>query len=139
MRLFVALIIIFWGCWNLFEKIALFYGTPWQTIFAFLIWTALLFLPFTIVALFKKQGKNGFKISKLVWFWIFLAVFTDLVALLAFRYSLLMGSTGIVVAATSVYPIVTIILSAIFLKEKISKWQYLGVGIVCLGLFLLSL
>jgi len=135
----VILIVLFWGIWGFVEKLALFNGTPWQTLFAFLFWTALFFLPFTIIMLYRKQGWNGFKISRKVWFWIFFAVITDLLAVLAFRYALLKGPTGIIIAVTAVYPLVTVLLSRIFLKEKISKLQYTGVGIVCLGLFLLSL
>lgn len=135
----IVLIIIFWGIFGLVERLALFYGSPLQTIFAFLAWTALIFLPLTVLILWGKEGKNSFKISKWVWFWTFIAVLSDLLAILALRFALLRSPAGIVIAATAVYPIITIILSAIFLKEKISKWQYGGVGIVCLGLFLLSL
>jgi len=135
----IILIIFFWGAWSLIEKIVLSSGSPWQTLFAFLVWTAALFLPFTVVMLWKKQGRNGFKISRLVWFWIFLAVFSDLVAILALRYALLKNPAGIVIAVTAIYPLITAMLSVIFLKEKVSHWQYAGIGIVCLGLFLLSI
>jgi transporter family protein len=139
MAILIILIIIFWGIWGFFEKLALLSGSPWQTLFAFLFWTAILFLPFTIFMLWKKQGKEGFKIVSPVWMWIFIAVLSDLVAVLALRYSLLSGPTGIVIAVTAVYPIVTAALSIIFLKEKISKWQYVGILIVCVGLFFLSI
>lgn len=139
MTLLITLIVFFWGIWGFVEKLALFYGSPWQTLFSFLVWTAALFLPFTVIMLFKKQGRAGFKINHWVWIWIFLAVSTDLLAVLALRYAFLAGSTGIVMAVTAIYPIITAILSVMFLKEKISKWQYLGIGIVCLGLFLLSI
>ncbi len=139
MAFLIVLIILLWGAWGLVEKVALFFGSPWQTLFAFLAWTALLFLPFAIIVLFKKQGRDGFKINRLVWFWIFVAVFTDLIALLALRYAFLKSPTGIVIAVTATYPIITAILSVIFLKEKISKWQYAGIGIICIGLVLLSI
>jgi transporter family protein len=139
MWVLVILIVLFWGVWGFVEKLALLSGTPWQTLFTFLFWTALLFLPFTLTMLYKKQGWKGFKISRWVWFWIFFAVITDLLAVLAMRYALLRGPTGIIIAVTAIYPLVTVILSRIFLKEKMSDWQYAGVGIVCLGLFLLSL
>lgn len=139
MAFLITLIIIFWGIWGFAEKIALLNGLPLQTLFAFLVWTAILFLPFTIIMLWKKQGKTGFKISKGVWLWIFFAVITDLAAVFALRYALLESSTGIVIATTAIYPIITAILSVIFLKEKLSKWQYAGILTVCVGLFLLSI
>ncbi len=139
MTFLMVLMVLFWGIWGFAEKLALFYGSPWQTLFAFLIWTAIIFLPFTIAMLWKKQGRSGFKINSRVWFWIFLAVLTDLIAVLALRYALLKNPTGIVIAVTAIYPIITVILSVFFLKERISKWQYFGIGIVCLGLFLLSI
>jgi len=138
MAVLIISIIIFWGVWGFFEKLALLSGSPWQTLFAFLFWTAVLFLPFTILMLWKKQGRAGFKIVPSVWAWIFIAVLSDLVAVLALRYALLSGPTGIVIAVTAIYPIVTALLSVIFLKEKISRWQYLGIIIICVGLFLLS-
>jgi len=138
MAFLIILIVFFWGIWGFVEKFALFYGSPWQTMFAFLVCTAVLFLPFTVIMLLKKQGRVGFKINHWVWIWIFLAVFTDLLAVLALRFAFLNGATGIVIAVTAIYPIITAILSVMFLNEKISKWQYFGIGIVCLGLFLLS-
>ncbi len=135
----IILVIVFWGVWGLIEKLALSYGSPWQTLFIFLLWTAVLFLPFGVLMLWKNQGRAGFKIKKWVWFWILVAVFSDLVAILALRFALLGGSTGIVMATTAVYPLITVILSVIFLNEKLSRRQYRGIMFVCLGLFLLSL
>ncbi len=139
MAILIILIIVFWGIWGFAEKVALLSGSPWQTLFAFLFWTAVFFLPFTVIMLWKKQGRGGFKILPPIWIWIFVAVLSDLVAVLALRYALLKGPTGVVIAVTAVYPIITVALSVFFLKEKISKWQYIGILIVCSGLFLLSL
>lgn len=139
MTFLAILIIFFWGVWGLFEKLALMSGSPLQTLFAFLCWTTALFLPFAIFMLWKKQGKTGFKIPLKIWIWIFIAVLSDLVAVFALRFALLKSPAGIVLAVTAIYPIVTAILSVLVLREKISKWQYVGIFIICIGLFLLSL
>ena len=59
-------------------------------------------------------------------------------ALILFFYALTKGDASVVAPATSAYPVVTVIGSALFLSEKITLVRGLGTGLVVLGVVLLS-
>ncbi len=118
---------------------ALFHGNPWQTLFAFLTVSALAFMPVAAFFLYKLHGREGFQISKWVWLWALVAVATNGLAVIAFRYALLREGAGMVVALTAAYPIVTAVLSTIFLKESLGWVGYLGIIITIFGVYLISL
>ena len=128
-----------WGVWGIAEKMALAHGNPWQTLFAFLTWSAVAFTPAAAYFLYKFNGKTGFQINKLVWVWAFVAVASNGLAVIAFRYALLREGAGLVVALTAAYPIVTAIISTIFLKESLGWVGYLGIILTCAGVYLISL
>jgi transporter family protein len=134
----IAVVIIFWGLWGFAEKKALEHGTPWQTLFVSLAWKTIFSLPIITLTLYLNKGISGFSISKLVWFWMFVAVATNGVAIVLIRFALKKGGAGIIIALTSVYPIVTAILAFIFLNERLSFMQYAGIGITTLGVVFLD-
>jgi transporter family protein len=135
----IAAVIVMWGIWGIAEKMALFKGNPWQTLFAFLSWSALVFTPTVAYFLYKFHGKLGFQINKWVWLWAFIAVASNGLAVIAFRYALLREGAGMVVALTAAYPIMTAILSTIFLKESLGWVGYFGIILTCFGVYLISL
>ena len=135
----IAAVIVMWGIWGIAEKMALFKGNPWQTLFAFLSWSALVFTPTVAYFLYKFHGKLGFQINKWVWLWAFIAVASNGLAVIAFRYALLREGAGMVVALTASYPIMTAILSTIFLKESLGWVGYFGIILTCFGVYLISL
>lgn len=135
----ITAVILMWGIWGLAEKMALFNGNPWQTLFAFLAWSAVVFTPAAAYFLFKFHGKESFHINKWVWIWAFVAVLSNGLAVIAFRYALLRGGAGMVVALTAAYPVITAILSTIFLKESLGWVGYLGIILTCAGVYLISL
>jgi transporter family protein len=59
-------------------------------------------------------------------------------ALILFFYALTKGDASQVAPATSAYPIVTVIGSALFLSEKITLVRGVGTGLVVAGVVLLS-
>lgn len=59
-------------------------------------------------------------------------------ALILFFYALTKGPASQVTPATSAYPIVTVIGSALFLSEKITLVRGVGTALVILGVVLLS-
>jgi len=135
----IAAVIVMWGIWGIAEKMALFKGNPWQTLFAFLSWSALVFTPTVAYFLYKFHGKLGFQINKWVWLWAFIAVASNGLAVIAFRYALLREGAGMVVALTAAYTIMTAILSTIFLKESLGWVGYFGIILTCFGVYLISL
>ncbi len=131
-------VVILWGLWGFAEKKALQHGTPWQTLFISLFWKTVFSFPVIALILYLDKGVPGFSISKLVWLWMLVAVFVNGVAIILIRFALKKGGAGIVIALTSVYPIVTAILAFVFLKEYLTLTQYLGIGITTLGVIFLD-
>jgi drug/metabolite transporter (DMT)-like permease len=60
-------------------------------------------------------------------------------ASLAYFYSLKHGKAGVTTALTSMYPIITLILSMVFLKEQLTIRQWFGMGFAILSFILLSI
>ena len=55
-----------------------------------------------------------------------------------FLHAVNMGKVSVVASLTAVYPVVTILLAAIILKEKITSIQYIGIFFATTGVALLS-
>jgi uncharacterized membrane protein len=70
--------------------------------------------------------------------WAAATAFAASSALILFFYALTKGPASQVTPATSAYPIVTVIGSALFLGEKITLVRGIGTGLVILGVVLLA-
>jgi transporter family protein len=55
-----------------------------------------------------------------------------------FLHAVDLGKVSVVASLTAVYPVVTILLAAIILKEQISHLQYVGIFMAMTGVILLS-
>lgn len=136
--LLIAIVIVFWGLWGFAEKKALEHGTPWQTLFVSLAWKTVFSLPVITLMLYFNEGSRGFSINKLVWFWMIISVLINGVAIILIRFVLLKRGAGIIIALTSIYPVVTAVLALIFLEEFLTTTQWTGIGITTLGAILLN-
>lgn len=70
--------------------------------------------------------------------WAAVTAFAAASSLILFFYALTKGPASQVTPATSAYPIVTVIGSALFLGEKITLVRGIGTALVVLGVVLLS-
>jgi uncharacterized membrane protein len=70
--------------------------------------------------------------------WAAVTAFAAAAALILFFYALTKGPASTVTPATSAYPIVTVIGSALFLAEKLTLVRGIGTALVILGVVLLS-
>jgi uncharacterized membrane protein len=70
--------------------------------------------------------------------WAAVTAFAAAAALILFFYALTTGPASQVTPATSAYPVVTVIGSALFLSEKITLIRGVGTGLVIAGVVLLS-
>lgn len=126
--------IVFWGLWGFFSKLAvskigfhagLYYAI---TLFAF-ITTYLLFTKQLLPLNFNSQG---------ILFALLAGVSGGTATI--FLYLLLgKNPAGLVVAVTALYPIVTLILSMIFLKESLTLPQTMGFILAMAALILMNL
>ena len=126
--------ILFWGLWGFFSKLAvskigfhagLYYAV---TLFTFIA-TYLFFTKQLFPLNFGSQG-------------IFFALLAGISGGTAtiFLYALLAKNpAGLVVAITALYPIITLILSMIFLKETLTLPQTVGFFLALVALVLMNL
>jgi bacterial/archaeal transporter family protein len=60
------------------------------------------------------------------------------VGFLCFLHALTVGSVSVVATLTALYPVVTILLAAVFLRESITLTQVAGLGLAIVSVVLLS-
>lgn len=70
--------------------------------------------------------------------WSAAAGFVNFVGFLAFFAAIEKGKVSTVIAMSSLYPVITILLSVLFLQEKISTREGLGIACALLAGFLLG-
>ena len=124
---------IFWGIWGAFIEIPEKAGFP--ATMGYIVW-ALTMIPCAIVALMIVKWKLETDLrSMLLGSAIgFLGAGGQLLLFQALRD----GPAYIVFPFVSLFPVLTIILSVIFLKEKTGKRQWTGIIIALLAIFFLS-
>ena len=72
-------------------------------------------------------------------FWAFLTDILGGVGNLAFFQALVKGGKASVVApVTALFPMVTVILALVFLKERLGRVQWVGLGLAFVAIYLLS-
>lgn len=135
MIIYTLLAVLFWGLWAFFSKIATKYNHPVViTFFIYLIGPL-----FSIWLVFLIQKKNiaiNWNFKGLLF--IIFVIITGIFASIFYNTALTKGSVSIVTTLTSLYPIVTIILSLIFLNEQITITQIIGFVLVFSGAILLN-
>ena len=113
---------VWWGLWGLFSKLASNYSKPKQ---ALLFQTAGV-LAFAIVVLFMEKFR--FEWSVPGFSWAALGGFFAFIGFLTFFAALDQGKASTVVTLSALYPLITILLSMLFLHERLTPRQ--GIGIV---------
>ena len=129
--LYALITMVTWGVWGAFSD-----QPDYPATLTYVVW-ALSMVPCALVALWNIGFKLDFR-KKSVW----LSMGVGLLGAggqLALFQALKYGPGYLVVPMISVAPIVTVILSAIFLKERVSRLGYVGillafVAIVCFSL-----
>jgi transporter family protein len=121
--MYAGMTVLAGGAWGFFSKLASTHSLPRQT----LLFQAVGVLAFAILVLFIERftiewSPQGFG-------WSAAAGFVNFVGFLAFFAAIEKGKVSTVIALSSLYPVVTIVLSVIILREKISLRE--GCGISC--------
>ena len=132
--LFYALITtIFWGVWGAFIEIPEKAGFP--ATLGYIVWSVTMILP-ALVAL----GLTGWKLNrgKKAIFYGLLVGFTGSAGQLILFQALRSGPAYLVFPLVSLSPLITILLSIVFLKEKTSRKAWTGIGLALVAIPLLS-
>lgn len=130
--IYSALTVLCWGLWGVFSKLASNYSRPRQT----LLFQAVGVMVFALVVLAMEQ----FQIQRTpVGFgWSAAAGFVNFVGFLFFFAAIEKGKVSTIIALSSLYPVITIVLSILLLHEKITAREGLGIGLALAAGWLLA-
>jgi transporter family protein len=133
--LFSGLAVIMWGLWGFFGKLALEWEmTPITLFLAEVFMSTVLSMPI----LFTILRRQDVYLPHVSWNIFGLISGAGLALGLLFYYMALeKGQVSIVIPLTAIYPIVSVFLGYVILKEKPSTLQWIGVFLVVLGAVLL--
>jgi transporter family protein len=129
--------IVLWGTWGLVSKIAsagvdayvnqLLYTAGLAPLLIFVAWTV------------HKHSQDKGKGRRAGVFWAFLTGILGGVGNLAFFQALVKGGNASVVApVTALFPMVTVLLALLFLKERLGRVQWVGLALAFVAIYLLS-
>ena len=120
------------GLWGFFPKIAVKYISPRSAL------------------IYEVMG--GVVVAALTWFGMskgiehdvrgvapaFITGVVGYLGMFFFLHAVDLGKVSVVASLTAVYPVLTILLAAMILREQMTSVQYVGIGMALAGLILLS-
>ena len=132
--------IVLWGTWGLVSKIAsagvgayanqLLYSIGIVPLLAFAAWT---------VWKRRSEASETREARRIGVFWAFLTGILGGVGNLVFFQAMVVGGKASVVApVTALFPVVTVLLALIFLKERLGRVQWLGLALAFVAVYMLS-
>ena len=129
---YAAFTVMAWGVWGFCSKLASNHTRPRQT----LLFQAIGVLGFALVILALERFRVEW--SPAGFGWSFAAGFVNFIGFLAFFAAVEKGKVSTVISLSSLYPVITITLSVLFLHEKITPREGLGIGFALLAGWLLA-
>ena len=136
--------IALWGAWGLVSKIASAGVDPYvnQLLFTAGIAPLLIFVAWKVSR--QSTERNGNSQTKLQrrgngTFWAFLTGILGGVGNMAYFQAMVKGGkASVVTPVTALFPMVTVVLALIFLKERLGRIQWLGLALAFVAIYLLS-
>ena len=130
--------IALWGAWGLVSKVAsdgvdvyanqLLYTVGLAPLMLFVAWTV-----------WKRSPRESTRERRKGIFWAFLTGILGGLGNLAFFQALVKGGEASIVApVTALFPMVTVLLAVLFLKERIGRTQWMGLALAFVAIYLLS-
>jgi len=134
--IYFILILLAWGLWGFFGKYALKFINPTSLILFETIGAIVIQL---IVVIFLFYYKYKFDTNPTgITFAVLTALF-GVIGTILFFFTLSKTKASILVPLTALYPLVTIVLSFVFLKEKVTLIQGIGIVLAIIAGVLLSI
>ena len=130
--LYSFLTLLCWGLWGVFSKLASNYSRPRQT----LLFQAVGVVVFAVMVLFMERFQ--IQRSPIGFGWSLAAGFINFAGFLAFFAAIEKGKVSTIIALSSLYPVVTILLSILLLHEKITRREGLGIALALTAGWLLA-
>ncbi len=126
--------VVFWGVWGFESKLLVDRASPYT---GQVLYTFGLVIP-AVIVLFSRKRFAGTRRGR----GFFYAVLTGLlggIGNIAFFVALTKGNASVVVPLTSLSPLVTVLVGVVALKESMREFQYLGLVLALIAIYLLSL
>ena len=130
--------IVLWGLWGLVSKVAsngvdvyvnqLLYTVGLAPLMVFVGWTV-----------YRHSPREDAKARRKGVFWAFLTGILGGLGNLAFFLALVKGGEASIVSpVTALFPMVTVLLAVVFLRERLGRTQWVGLGMAFVAIYLLS-
>ena len=135
--LLLALTIIFWGTAPILDKAALkaggdpFLGTILRGLFLGVMMTVTALLFGKVKPLFAMPGKA-------VWYFVISGFLAGGLGVFTYFKALQMGPTSKIVPLAAIYPLVTAILSVMYLNETLTIARASGIVLIIAGIYLVK-
>jgi transporter family protein len=130
--------IVLWGTWGLVSKIASAGVDAYvnQMLYTAGLAPLMIFVAWTVHRRSADDKREGRRTGV---FWAFLTGILGGVGNLAFFQALVKGGNASVVApVTALFPMVTVLLALVFLRERLGRVQWLGLALAFVAIYLLS-
>lgn len=134
--IFFILILFAWGLWGLSSKYALKFINPVSLILFETIGAIIIQL---IVLVFLFYSKYKFDANATGITLAMLTAFFGIIGAILFFFTLSKTKASVLVPLTALYPVVTVLLSFILLKEKVTLVQGIGIALAVAAGVLLSI
>lgn len=136
-KILLIICIIFWGISSFFDKMSLKYFSALQLKLLSAIFAIILIF---LIYLFNYNESKIIYLNKLGLLYVFFSVVFGMIGALCLLFVLKnSNNTGSIIFFVNTYPVITTILSFLFLKEELSMFKLLGILIIILGGALLNL
>ncbi len=130
---YALLSLLFWGIWGVVTKVALL-NSEWYHYYVY--GSIVTFAAVGVISLiYRDKLSLGFTDVKVILFASLLGVLGYIFFVLAMNS----GKASIVVPLTALYPVVTVVLSVLFLRESISTNQWIGIILAIIAIILISM
>jgi transporter family protein len=134
--------IVMWGTWGLVSKIASDGVDAYtnQLLFTLGILPLLVFAAWKISRRKKADAESGPREGRGKGiFWAFLTGILGGVGNMAYFEAMVKGGkASVVTPVTALFPMVTVILALVFLKERLGRVQWVGLGLAFVAIYLLN-
>ncbi|SNR92596.1 EamA family transporter [Desulfurobacterium atlanticum] len=129
---FSILALLFWGLWGFFPKVASNYISP-ESI---LVYQTLGCLSVVILLFFLPEFEMEFNFKGILF--SFLGGVAGTLGSLFFLYAVKTGKLSVVITITALYPMITIFLAVLLLKENLSLKQVVGIIFALVSIVLIA-
>lgn len=130
--------IVLWGTWGLVSKIASGGVDAYvnQLLYTVGLLPLMVFVGWTVAKRSSGDAREGRNRGI---FWAFLTGILGGLGNIAFFQALVKGGSASVVApVTALFPVVTVLLALVFLKERLGRTQWVGLALAFVAIYLLS-